>query len=262
MTPDENEPTAISKSDKEVTAVPVEADEATNDDPTKDVTTASEVSSAKEIDVSGAVEAGPLDTATARADVADRVPDVADDADADAVEADTTEADAAATTQQRRFPWSKLLAYIVVPVLALILAVGAGYLWWQQSKAKAADTARIESVQTAKDSTVKLLSYKPDTVDKDLGSARDLLTGAFRDSYTQLTNDVVIPGSKEKQISAVASVPAVASVSADAKHAVALVFVNQTVVVGAGAPTSTASSVQVTMDKVDGRWLISGFDPI
>jgi Mce-associated membrane protein len=54
----------------------------------------------------------------------------------------------------------------------------------------------------------------------------------------------------------------VASVSADPKHAVVLVFVNQSVIVGADAPTSTASSVQVTLDKVGDRWLISKFDPV
>ena len=84
----------------------------------------------------------------------------------------------------------------------------------------------------------------------------------FRDSYTSLTNDVVIPGAKQKQISAVATVPAVASVSADPRHAVVLVFVNQTVIVGQDAPTDTASSVRVTMDKAGGRWLISKFDPV
>ena len=45
---------------------------------------------------------------------------------------------------------------------------------------------------------------------------------------------MVIPGAKEKQISAVATVPAAASVSAEPNHAVVLVFVNQTVVVGTG----------------------------
>ena len=39
-------------------------------------------------------------------------------------------------------------------------------------------------------------------------------------------------------------------------------FVDQTVVVGSDAPTNTASSVRVTLEKVGGRWLISGFDPI
>ena len=124
------------------------------------------------------------------------------------------------------------------------------------------DRRAIESMQAAKDSTIALLSYKPDTVEQQLGAARDLLTGEFRDSYTSLTNDVVIPGAKQKQISAVATVPAVASVSANPSHAVVLVFVNQTVIVGQDAPTDTASSVRVTLDKVGDRWLISKFDPV
>jgi Mce-associated membrane protein len=34
------------------------------------------------------------------------------------------------------------------------------------------------------------------------------------------------------------------------------------VVVGHDAPTDTASSVRVALDKIDGRWLISKFDPV
>jgi Mce-associated membrane protein len=73
---------------------------------------------------------------------------------------------------------------------------------------------------------------------------------------------VVIPGAREKRISATAQVPAVASVSVTPKHAVALAFVDQTVTIGDGAPSGSASSVRVTLDKIDDRWLISGFDPV
>ena len=163
---------------------------------------------------------------------------------------------------KRRIGWSKMLAYGVLPALALLLAAAAGFLKWQDNSVRNAEIARIESVQAARDSTIALLSYKPDTVEQQLGGARDLLTGDFRDSYTSLTNDVVIPGAKEKQISAVATVPAAASVSADPNHAVVLVFVNQTVVVGTEAPTDTASSVLIGLDKIDSRWLISKFDPV
>jgi Mce-associated membrane protein len=41
-----------------------------------------------------------------------------------------------------------------------------------------------------------------------------------------------------------------------------LLFVNQSVVIGKTAPTNTASSVRVTVDEIDGRWLISQFDPV
>jgi Mce-associated membrane protein len=144
----------------------------------------------------------------------------------------------------------------------MILALTAGFFKWEESSGRNADLARMESVTTARNATIAMLSYQPDTVDKQLDAARDLLTGPFRSSYASLTNDVVIPGAKQKRISAVASVPAVASVTANPNHAVALVFVNQTVTVGADAPTDTASTVRVTMDKVGNRWLISGFDPV
>jgi Mce-associated membrane protein len=88
------------------------------------------------------------------------------------------------------------------------------------------------------------------------------LTGTFLNAYTSLTHEVVIPGAKQKQISAVATVPAAASISASTNHAVVLLFVNQSLIIGQGAPTNTASSVRVILDKVGGHWLISGFDPV
>jgi Mce-associated membrane protein len=226
-----------SMTEKETTAVPVETDDATK--------------AATELTESGATELTDAGTET-------------DDATADDVTADAEAEPAGEVVDapKRTTDWSRVLAFGVLPALALILALGAGFLKWEDSSVRDANAARAESVQVAKDSTIKMLSYKPDTVEHDLTSARDLLTGDFRDSYTQLTNDVVIPGSKQKQISAVASVPAVASVSADPTNAVVLVFVNQTVVVGADAPTATASSVQVTLVKVGDHWLISKFDPV
>jgi Mce-associated membrane protein len=236
--------TDSSTTEKETTAVPVETDDTTK--------------AATELTASSATE--PTDAGTA-----DAAADLEADADADPAVADDDEAGTAAeaaVAAKRGTNWSRVLAYGILPGLALLLALGAAFLKWEDTSVRASDVARTESVQVAKDATIKLLSYKPDTVEQDLTSARDLLTGDFRDSYTQLTTDVVIPGSKQKQISAVASVPAVASVSADPSRAVVLVFVNQTVVVGADAPTATASSVQVTLVKVGDHWLISKFDPV
>jgi Mce-associated membrane protein len=168
----------------------------------------------------------------------------------------------AVADRRRRFSWNRTLAYGVLPALALILALAAGYLKWQGDSGRYSQTAGVESVQVASDSTVSLLSYRPDTVDKDLAAARSRLTGTFSDVYADLTNNVVIPGAKQQNISSVAAVPAAASVSATENHAVVLIFVNQAMTVGKAVPTSTASSVRVTLDKVDDRWLISQFDPV
>jgi len=226
---------------KSEVAVPVETEAVTK----QDTTEAERVTEAQE--TSAAAEA---------ADEADETVE----AEADAGEAD--DAQAAEGKGKARVSWTRVLVYAVLPALALLLAAGAGYLKWRDASVRDAQVARVESVHAATDNTVALLSYRPDTVEKDLGAARDRLTGTFRDSYTALTHDVVIPGAKQKQISATATVPAAASVSANPDHAVVLVFVNQTIIVGSDAPTSTASSVRVTLDKIGGRWLISGFDPV
>lgn len=161
-----------------------------------------------------------------------------------------------------RRSWARVLTFAVLPALVLLLGSVTAYMKWLDGTNAATQLARIESVQAANDSTVVLLSYQPETVEKNLTAARDRLTGAFLDAYTKLVNEVVIPGAKQKHISAVATVPAAASVSASQNHAVVLVFVDQTTTIGNDAPTSTTSSVKVTLDRISGRWLISDFTPV
>jgi Mce-associated membrane protein len=163
---------------------------------------------------------------------------------------------------RRRNRLSRVIAYALLPGLALSMAAAAAFVKWQDSSVRDAASVRAESVQAATQGAITLLSYRPDTVQQDLEAARVKLTGSFLNAYTQLTHDVVIPGAKQKQISAVATVPGAASVWASENHAVVLLFVNQTLVIGKDAPTNTASNVRVTLDKIDGRWLISHFDPV
>ena len=152
--------------------------------------------------------------------------------------------------------------FVVAPAVALALGGLAGFLGWQDASHRAADIAATESVTAARDAATAMLSYRTETVEEELNAARNRLTGPFLEEYTKLVNEVVIPGSKEKKISAAARVPAAASVSATPGRAVALVFVDQTVTFGKDAPTDTASSIRITLDRVGGRWLVSAFEPI
>lgn len=188
-------------------------------------------------------------------DVEER-PVAVDEAEAAVVEAETAEAQ-----RDSRKPWARW-AGLALAVAAMLLAVAAGYFKWQDDSVRLAQTAATESVRAAGDGTVAMLSYRPETVDTELKSAADRLTGSFRGEYTKLVDTVVAPGAKQKHISAVATVPDAASVSATENHAVVLVFVNQTTTIGADAPTASTSTVRVTLDKVHDRWLISQFDPV
>lgn len=178
-------------------------------------------------------------------------------------ESEATEVDEADTTQEKRcIAWSRVFAYAVLPGLALLLALAAGYFKWVIDSADSLAAARTESVRVASEDVAALLSYKSDSADKDLNAARDRLTGEFKDAYTSLIREVVIPGAKEKHVSSTAKVSPAASVSATDSHAVVLLYVNQTVTIGDGAPTDTQPVIRATLDKVNGRWLISHFDPV
>jgi Mce-associated membrane protein len=183
--------------------------------------------------------------------------ELAEDDDAD------DEDESEAFEERSPIAWSRVLAFGLLPAIALLLALTAGYFKWLDVSGTEAALARTESMRVASEDAVALLSYTPESADKDLNAARERLTGEFKDAYTALTRQVVIPGAKEKRIAAVAKVNAAASVSATASHAVVLLYVNQTVTVGdGGTPTDTQPVVRVTLEKVDGRWLVSHFDPV
>jgi Mce-associated membrane protein len=155
-----------------------------------------------------------------------------------------------------------VLAFGVLPALALILAISAGVLKWQVNEARQADAARAESLQAARNTVALMLTYDPAKIDQQLAEARDLLTGPFRDTYITMTNDIVIPGAKQQGITAVASVPGAAIESVDKNRAVTMLYVNQKVSVGGQMPTDNLSTVKVTLDKVGDRWLVSQFEPV
>jgi Mce-associated membrane protein len=177
-------------------------------------------------------------------------------------EADLVDAEQAPAERGARFSWTRILACVVLPTAVLALALGDAYLKWLDGSARASRTAAEQAVKVATESTIAILSYRPDNVERGLKGAADRLTGGFRQQYTQLVSDVVAPGAKQQHISAVATVPAAASVSATENHAVVLVYIDQTTTIGSDAPTQTTSSVRVTLERVHGRWLISQFDPV
>jgi Mce-associated membrane protein len=163
-------------------------------------------------------------------------------------------------TQPQRVNWSRVLVYGLLPTLALLLAIAAGVLKWKDSSVRNTELARSESVAAARDSTIALLTFRFDTVDRDVAAARERLTGSFRATYTQRTQEELIPNAKERRVSATAVVPGAASESATHNHAVVLVFVNQTIKIGDAAPADAVSSARVTLDKIGERWLVSDFD--
>lgn len=157
--------------------------------------------------------------------------------------------------------WSRHIT-VALALVAMVLTAAAGYLASQDGSARSARTAAAEAIRAAGEGTVALLSYRAESADVDLEAATDRLTGNFRGEYTHLVDTVVAPGARQRHISTTVKVAGAASISADENHAVVLVFVDQTTTIGNDTPTGSTSSVRVTLDKVQQRWLISQFDPV
>ncbi|OBH12793.1 hypothetical protein A5695_15395 [Mycobacterium sp. E1747] len=176
---------------------------------------------------------------------------------------ETPESDSPSTDLPRDSTvWPRLIAGVLLPVLIVLLGGGSGYLAWETLSERLTQQARIESVHAATDGISALLAYDPDTAEKSLSAACELLTGKFKTSYAVFTHQHVIPDARERHITSVVTVPAAASVQATIEHAVVMVFVNQTFLRDPDPPKSTASDVRVTLEKVGRRWLISDFTPV
>ncbi|CAJ1509667.1 hypothetical protein [[Mycobacterium] holstebronense] len=146
----------------------------------------------------------------------------------------------------------------VAAVLALVV-YGTAYRPARQSDAVAADDA----VRAASSATVALLSYSPETLGQDLERARALMAGDFLTYYGKFSDDVVAPAVRTKGIQAAAQVVNAGLIEIRPNDAKVLVFLNQeTVSRERREPALTASSVVVSLAKVDSRWLISALDPV
>jgi Mce-associated membrane protein len=154
------------------------------------------------------------------------------------------------------------LIYGVLPGLILALAVAAGMLKWHDGSIRAEELLRDETVSAATESTIRMLSFRSDTVERDLSAAQELMTDGFRDGFAVRARDQIIPDAKARKVTAIAEVPGAASVWATPKRAAVLVFVDRTVTLGSADPGEVDSSYRVTLDKVDGRWLVAGFEPV
>jgi Mce-associated membrane protein len=154
----------------------------------------------------------------------------------------------------------------LVLVLALLAAGGlAAWLYFSEYRPdNQVDAAVTQSaVDAARNGTLALLSYKPDTLDKDVAAAKSHLGGDFLNSYDEFTKQILSPAAKEKAVATTAQVVGAAATDVRPDSAVVLVFVNQVSTSRERPdPAMASSSVLVSLTKVDGGWLITKFDPL
>ena len=199
----------------------------------------------------------------------DVVADEADSVDDAAAEADeTSDLDAEAPAAEPRARSTRLRHLLVPIALVTALVASAGLATWvylyQARPDKLTDsTVAAETVKAASDGAIALLSYAPDSMDKDFAAAKSHLTGDFLNYYSKFTSDIVTPAVKQKSVKTSAAVVQAAVSDLKPDSAIVLVFLNQTTTSKENPDGSfTASAVKVGLTKSNDAWLISAFDPV
>jgi Mce-associated membrane protein len=155
---------------------------------------------------------------------------------------------------------------------AIVLAVGllasAGVAAWvyferYRPDQQTNDAAATVALDAAKTGTVALLSYSPESLDKDFANAKSHLTGDFLSYYTNFTEQIVTPAAKQKSVKTSAAVVRAGVSELSPDSAVVLVFINQTTTSKENPDGAfAASAVKVGLKKINDAWLISAFDPV
>jgi Mce-associated membrane protein len=158
----------------------------------------------------------------------------------------------------------KLVPVILISLL-LISGGAATWLYFKQYRPdKQTDAgAASAAINAASDGTVALLSYSPDTLDKDFAAAKSHLSGDFLSYYNQFTEQIVAPAAKQKSLKTNARVLGSAVSELHPDSAVVLVLVDQSTTSKDNPdPAMASSSVLVSLTRVNGQWLITKFDPV
>lgn len=152
---------------------------------------------------------------------------------------------------------------LVAVFVVVALAVGVGVLFHHYRQDQQTEQARADAVTAANAQAVAMLAYDFGSVEEQLTSAAEGVTGDFKDEYLSLVTDVIAPAAKEKSLTVQVTVQGSSIVSAEPDSATVLMFLNQ-ITTSSDAPdaASSGSRVRMGLEKIDGRWLVSSLEPI
>ncbi len=153
-------------------------------------------------------------------------------------------------------------------VLTLLLitatAFASGYFYFvYRPDLQTDDAAAHQVIRAASDGAVALLSYSPETLDRDFANAKSRLTEDYLAYYQRFADQIVGPSAQRGQVTTTATVIKAAVSELHPGSAVVLVFVKQkTTSKEKPEPVVTSSSLRVALTRVGGSWLIEKFDAV
>jgi Mce-associated membrane protein len=151
-------------------------------------------------------------------------------------------------------------------VLALLVAgsgVGAYLLDTQASDKTTTQQERDAAVAAAKTEIPQILSYNYKTLNADLARASADTTGQFSGQFGVLASQLIGPNAVKQQTVTQAAVPVAAAVDSNGDEVTVLVFLDQSTTSKAQPKAQVNSGqLRVTMQKVNGRWLVEQFQAL
>ncbi|GAA2857293.1 hypothetical protein GCM10010472_13310 [Pseudonocardia halophobica] len=155
-------------------------------------------------------------------------------------------------------------AFAVLGVAAVVLALVAGLFAFFAIRQLQVENARTAATAAAEQKVTDLLSYDYRSIATDQDGRTAMLTGQFKDDYGSLLKDVVAPAAAQQQLTTRSNVVSTSVVGTDGTDTVTLLmFLNQTTQSSAKPdPTLSGSRLRVTVQEVDGNWLVSEMTPV
>lgn len=150
-----------------------------------------------------------------------------------------------------------------VPTLIAVIAIFAAGVWWQVLDSRNEVSRTLEARVAAESIVVDLLTYRHESVAEEMDEALNNVTGSFADDYRALVTDMIVPVSRERQLSTDAVVVQSGIVDTSSEDVTFLLFVDQAST-SADAPGTRrdVSRIEVTVRNIDGQWKITRLDAV
>ncbi|NNH73562.1 h domain protein [Nocardia uniformis] len=153
-----------------------------------------------------------------------------------------------------------LVGATVLLAITVVVGTWAGYGYWQDTQA---DSAREDALLVARRATEGMFGYNYKSIDTQMAKVTDDMTADFKEDWKKVTETVLAPGAKEKELVVQATLVGSGVIKADARHVEAMIFLNQkSTGKDPSKGTVDASRLRVKLEKQDGRWLVADVDPI
>jgi Mce-associated membrane protein len=153
---------------------------------------------------------------------------------------------------------------IILTVLLVISAIAVAYLARQVIGDSRAQQDQDEALTAARTSAVTVLTFDPEHVNDQLAQARKVISGAFAANFDQTASKYILPAAQQGGLGMKSEVirAAVTGSPRPDQIDVLLLMKQVSTLKDKQQARTDPNQVKITMTKSDGRWLISGMQPL